>query len=162
MLGQSITIKWVFFYGTRRGKGWKYSYCNLLVWLLLWFLTRVFVSKWLHTPKASHSFTITQHISRNGMTETSSYVLCYFQDEHSSFPSGIVNDIQLTLPHHHCKMDNSKHIMIATLYHLPSEHNGWFAINIRIDWQIISVRYINVKFHFWLVSNYFQNEIWNS
>lgn len=38
-----------------------------------------FVSKWLHPPKASHLFTITQHITVNGVAETSYDVLCHSQ-----------------------------------------------------------------------------------
>lgn len=78
-----------------------------------------FVSKWFHTPKASHLFTITQHITVNGMAETSYDVLCHSQNEHSPLPvhlqpPGRAHDIQLALIHYHCKWTTVNTFMIAS------------------------------------------------
>lgn len=78
----------------------------------------VFVSKWLHPYKASHLFTITQHITVNGTAEARYDVPCYSQNEHSPLPMhlqppGRAHDIPLTLTHYHCKWTTVNTFSIA-------------------------------------------------
>lgn len=81
-------------------------------------LCGVCVSQWLHTPKASHLLIITQHITVNGLVETSYDVLCPSQNDHSPLPvhlkpPGTAHDIQLTLTHYHWKWTTVNTFMIA-------------------------------------------------
>lgn len=76
------------------------------------------MSKCLHTPKASHLFTITQHITVNGLAETSYDVLCCSHTEHTPLPMhlqppGRAHDIQVTLTRQHCKWTTINTFMIA-------------------------------------------------
>lgn len=71
-----------------------------------------------YTSKASHLFTITQHITVNGMSETSDDVLRLMPSAHSPLPmplqpAGRVQGIQLTLTHYHCKWTTVNTFMTA-------------------------------------------------